>query len=317
MAVVTAGSIAFDHIMVFRDYFANHILPDKVHVLNVSFLVDGLERRRGGTGANIAYNLALLGERPVLLGTAGHDFSEYREWLERHGVDTSHVRVLDEYTAAAFIITDLADNQITGFYPGAMGRAAVLSLRDVAAPIDYVVISPNAPDAMVKYAQEARELGVRHVFDPGQTIPAFSAQEILDAAAGAAMVVGNDYEFELIRAKTGKGPEDLLELASTVVVTRGEHGSAVLTREGTVEVPVAPPAAVVDPTGAGDAYRAGLLAGLLRGLDLPRAARMGALAAAYAVERHGTQEHHYTFEEFEARYRRAFGEPLPAAARPQ
>jgi adenosine kinase len=179
-----------------------------------------------------------------------------------------------------------------------------------------VVISPNAPGTMVKYAREARELGVPHVFDPGQTLPALSGDDVVEAATGAALVIGNDYEFEMIRAKTGRSPEDLLELASLVVLTRGDQGSAVMTREGMVEVPVARPEQVVDPTGAGDAYRAGLLAGLLRGLDLPQAARMGALAATYAVERNGTQEHSYTFDEFAARYERAFGEPLPVAAHP-
>lgn len=311
MAIVCNGSIAFDHIMTFRDYFKNHILPDKVHLISVSFLLDSLERRRGGTGANIAYNLALLGQRPLLLAAAGSDFGEYRQALEAAGVDTRLVRVIeDELTASAFITTDLADNQIIGFYPGAMAHTHEMDLPETG-DVDLVMISPNDPAAMLKFAARCRELGQRYVFDPGQTIPAFSADEIVGAANGSMFVIGNDYEMELIKAKTGMTARDLLELTPLVVVTLGESGARLITEERDINVAAIMPERLSDPTGAGDAYRAGLIVSLLAGEDLETAGRVASLMGTYAVEAPGPQEHGFSIEQFGARYEKCWNSPAP------
>jgi adenosine kinase len=310
-SIVVTGSVAFDHIMNFPGRFKEHILPDKVHMLSVSFLVDNLKKQRGGCAPNIAYSLALLGEKPKMVASVGDDFAEYRAWLEEQGVDTSGTRVIaGDFTASCFITTDLDDNQITGFYTGAMREAAGLSLRGIVTKGDTVIISPNDPGAMIKYPAECRELGASWVYDPGQQIVRLSGDEMLDGVNGARCVVGNDYELAMIQEKTGKDAAGLLELAETVVVTRGEHGSTIMTRDGQVEVPAAKARRVLDPTGAGDAYRAGLLVGLVHGDPPERYGRVAALAAVYAVEEYGTQTHAYTQAEFAERYREAFGEVL-------
>jgi adenosine kinase len=309
--IVVTGSVAFDHIMDFPGRFKDHILPDKVHMLSVSFLVDNLKKVRGGCAANIAYNLALLGERPKMVATVGDDFAEYRAWLEERGVDTSGTRVIEgDFTASCFITTDLDDNQITGFYTGAMKAAGSLSLLDLLAEGDAVIISPNDPGAMVNYPKECRERGAAWVYDPGQQIVRLSGEELLDGVSGARCVIGNDYEMAMIQEKTGRDAEALLELSETVVVTRGEQGSTIMTRDGQVDVPAAKARRVLDPTGAGDAYRAGLLRGLVRGNAPEQYGRVAALAAVYAVEEYGTQAHAYTPAEFAERYRDAFGEDL-------
>ena len=307
--IVVTGSVAFDHIMDFPGRFKEHILPDKVHMLSVSFLVDNLKKVRGGCAANIAYNLALLGERPKMVATVGDDFAEYRAWLEEQGVDTSGTRVIEgDFTASCFITTDLDDNQITGFYTGAMKAAGSVSLLDMLADGDAVIISPNDPGAMVNYPKECRERGAAWVYDPGQQIVRLSGEELLDGVSGARCVIGNDYEMAMIQEKTGRDAEALLELSETVVVTRGEQGSTIMTRDGQVDVPAAKARRVLDPTGAGDAYRAGLLRGLVRGNAPEQYGRVAALAAVYAVEEYGTQAHAYTPAEFAERYRDAFGE---------
>jgi adenosine kinase len=307
--IIVTGSVAFDHIMDFPGRFKEHILPDKVHMLSVSFLVDNLKKVRGGCAANIAYNLALLGERPKMVATVGDDFGEYRAWLEDKGVDTSGTRVIaGDFTASCFITTDLDDNQITGFYTGAMKAAGSVSLHDTMQAGDIVIISPNDPGAMVKYPGECREIGASWVYDPGQQIVRLSGDEMLDGVKGARCVVGNDYEMALIQDKTGRAPEALLELAETIVVTKGEQGSTIMTRDGQVEIPPVKARRVLDPTGAGDAYRAGLLVGLVRGDTPERYGRVASLAAVYAVEEYGTQAHSYTRAEFAERFRDAFGE---------
>jgi adenosine kinase len=309
--IVVTGSVAFDHIMDFPGRFKEHILPDKVHMLSVSFLVDNLKKVRGGCAANIAYNLALLGERPKMVATVGDDFAEYRAWLEERGVDTSGTRVIEgDFTASCFITTDLDDNQITGFYTGAMKAAGSVSLLDMLAAGDAVIISPNDPGAMVNYPKECRERGAAWVYDPGQQIVRLSGEDLLDGVSGARCVIGNDYEMAMIQEKTGRDAEALLELSETVVVTRGEQGSTIMTRDGQVDIPAAKARRVLDPTGAGDAYRAGLLRGLVRGNAPEQYGRVAALAAVYAVEEYGTQAHTYTPAEFAQRYRDAFGEDL-------
>ena len=309
MSIVVTGSVAFDHIMNFPGYFKDHILPDKVHMLNVSFLVETMKKMRGGCAANIACNLALLGERPRVLATAGEDFADYRASLEARGVDTSLVRVVPgDFTASAFITTDQADNQIAGFYPGAMRQAGTLSVLAIEGSVDIVIVAPNAPDAMTRYPGECRERGIPFVFDPGQALPVLSADDLLDGMRGARCVIGNDYEMALIAEKTGKSAEALLDLAEAVITTRGEEGSVILDRAGHTLIPAVPATRVVDPTGAGDAYRAGVLRGLVRGEPAAHYGRVASLTAAYAVESYGTQEHSYTAAEFAARFQAAFGQ---------
>ena len=308
MRIVVTGSIAFDYLMSFPGKFTEHFLPEHFSRVSLSFLVDSMDKRRGGCAPNIAYTLALLGERPVLMATAGQDFGDYRKWLEAAGVDTSLVvEVPDKFTASFFCSTDEAANQIASFYTGAMAHAAELSFRTIG-PVDLVIISPNDPAAMTQYADECRALGLRYLFDPGQQCARMSGDELAEGITGAHLVICNDYELELIREKTGLGEAGILERARHLVVTRGEHGSSVFQDGERVDVPAVPPVRIADPTGVGDAYRGGLLKGLAHGTDLALAARLGTVAATYALEHLGGQSHAYTLDEFRARYRRHFGD---------
>ena len=309
MRIVVSGSIAYDYVMVFPGRFRDHILADKIHVLSVSFLVDSLRRLRGGTAANIAYNLALLGERPALVGAVGEDFGEYRDGLERRGVDTRWVRTISgEFTASCFINTDLQHNQITAFYPGAMAHAPAISLRELGlSPRDLVVISPNDPRAMARHAAECTELGVPYVYDPSMQAPRLTAAELEEGFRGARVLIGNDYEFGMMAEKLGVTEDALRRRLPVTVVTRGAEGSLITADGQEYEVPPAQPSAVVDPTGAGDAFRAGFVKGMVRGLSWPATGRLAALTAVYAIEHAGTQEHAYTPGEFLDRYRANFG----------
>ena len=308
MHTVVTGSIAYDYLMSFPGKFTEHFLPEHFQRVSLSFLVDSMDKRRGGCAPNIAYTLALLGERPRLMGTAGQDFDEYRRWLEAAGVDTSLVKVVpDKFTASFFCSTDVANNQIASFYTGAMAHAAELSFRASGA-IDLVIISPNDPAAMTQYAEECRTLGVRYIFDPGQQCARMSGDELLDGLNGAFIVICNDYELELLRQKTGLDEAGILARASTLVVTRGEHGSSILTPGGRVDVPAVTPTRIADPTGVGDAFRGGLMKGLALGAELEVCGRLGSVAATYALEHLGGQSHSYTMSEFRARYMQHFGE---------
>jgi adenosine kinase len=305
--VAVTGSVAFDTIMVFPGRFGEHILPDKTHLINVSFLVDRLERRRGGTAANIAYTLALHGETPLLCAAVGNDFAAYDEALRAAGVDTSTaLRCDDVPTASAFITTDLDDNQITAFFPGAMARGGDVDLRAHASVVDTVVVAPDAPDGMALHIAQAREIGARLVFVPAQQIPSLPEATLRAGLDSAWMVVGNDYELELIRSRTGISADDLRTRGAMVALTRGDEGSELHGPDGVVRVPAAAPESVVDPTGAGDAYVAGLLAGLRRGLPLDEAGWVAALSATYVVEQQGTQSHGFDASSFAERYGRAF-----------
>jgi adenosine kinase len=307
MDLIVTGSIAFDYLMSFPGKFTEHFLPEHFSRVSLSFLVDTMDKRRGGCAPNIAYTLALLGERPRLMGTAGQDFGDYRRWLDAAGVDTSLVtEVPDKFTASFFCSTDQANNQIASFYTGAMAHAAELSFRTIG-PIDLVIISPNDPAAMTQYAEECRALGVRFIFDPGQQCARMSGPELADGIKGAYMVICNDYELELIREKTGLGETGILECAATLVVTRGEHGSTVYDGDQRTDVPAVAPARIADPTGVGDAYRGGLMKGLAHGADLATSAQIGTVAATYALEHLGGQSHAYTWAEFGARYAEHFG----------
>jgi adenosine kinase len=312
--VLCSGSVAWDYILTFAGRFREHILPDSVHVLNLSFLVDRFERRRGGVAANYAYNLRLLGAPAAVLATAGDDAADYRRWLEELGVDCAGLRLLEgEHTATGFTTTDLDDNQITGYYGGAMNRAGELGLQDAAPDPAALIIGPNAPAAMKRLVGEARAAGMRFVFDPAHQLPHLGREDLLDGARGAWVLIGNDYELRLITERTGMTVEGLLELCEVVVTTLGREGSRIDTREGAFAIPPAPPARLVDPTGAGDAYRAGLVAALLAGCEVSVAGRVASLAATYAVEQGGTIEHRYTLADFAARYAAAFGQSAPAA----
>jgi len=305
--VAVTGSVAFDTIMVFPGRFGEHILPDKTHLINVSFLVDRLEKRRGGTAANVAYTLALHGESPLLCAAVGSDFDAYDDALRNAGVDTSTVLRCDDIpTASAFITTDLDDNQITAFFPGAMGRGGDVSLLPYASRVDTVVVAPDAPDGMALHIAQAREMGARLVFVPAQQIPSLPEETLRAGLESAWMVVGNDYELELIRSRTGLSADDLRRRGALVALTRGDEGSELHGPDGVVRIPAARPREVVDPTGAGDAYVAGLLAGLRRGLPLEDAGRMAALSATYVVEQQGTQEHSFDTASFAERLAGAF-----------
>lgn len=308
--IIVTGSIAYDYIMVFPGHFRDHIIPDKMHVLSVSFLVDSLKRMHGGTGPNIAYNLALLGERPVLTGTVGDDFSEYRAALESYGVDTGGVRQISgEFTSSCFINTDLQDNQITAFYAGAMAHAASISLRDDGlSAADLVIIAPNDPAAMQRYATECTALGVPYLYDPSMQAPRLTPEELEIGFRGAKVLTGNDYEFGMMADKLGITEAQLRRRVPVTVMTRGEAGALITTGDEEYEIPAARPQRVADPTGAGDAFRAGFVKGMLRGLSWPVVGRMGALAAVYALEHNGTQQHRYTVADFVSRYRENFGD---------
>ncbi|HSL82543.1 MAG TPA: carbohydrate kinase family protein [Thermoanaerobaculia bacterium] len=311
--VLVTGSLAFDQIMNFPGKFQDHILPDKLHMINISFLVEERRIQRGGCAANIAYGLSLLGEQAAVVAAAGHDFGGYRAYLEDLGVDVSGIRVFDDLpTAACFIPTDRADNHITGFHPGAMARARELSVEAAVTAGEtkpaFAVVAPDDPEAIVRHCREAKRAGVPLVFDPSFQVVALDGDALRDAARGARVVLVNDYEYAIIQDKTGFGEADLLDLAPIWVVTLGEKGSRIAVTGGeTIDVPACPAREVVDPTGAGDAYRAGFVAGLLRGLDLEVCGRMGSVSAVYAVESYGTQAHRFTRDEFAARYHEAFG----------
>jgi adenosine kinase len=305
--LIVTGSIAYDYLMTFPGAFTELLLPEHLSRLSLSFLVDEMEKRRGGCAPNIAYTLALLGERPRLMGTAGQDFDEYRRWLEAAGIDTSLVtEVKDKFTASFFCSTDKANNQIASFYTGAMADADTLSFRTVGA-VDLVIISPNDPKAMVQYAEECRALQLRYIFDPGQQCARMDGDELKAGLVGANIVISNDYEFELIREKTGLDVDALLERSEAVIVTRGKDGSSIYTAEDRIDIPAVPEHRVADPTGVGDAFRGGLMKGLAMGADWETCGRLGSVAATYALEHVGGQSHAYAIDEFRARYESHFG----------
>lgn len=309
MNIVVTGSIAYDYLMTFPGCFADYILPDQLDRLSLSFLVDEMRRQRGGCAANIAYNLALLGERPRVMATAGQDFGEYRQWLEEQGVDTSLIREEpDLFTASFFVNTDQGGHQIASFYTGAMGCARDLSFQDLETDeIDLAVISPNDPQAMAKYAAECQELGIPYLYDPSQQIVRLAGEDLREGLEGCGLLVVNDYEFELLREKTGLSAEAIQHTpARACVVTLGAEGSRIWAKGGIYDIPAVPPQRAEDPTGIGDAFRAGLIKGLALGLSWGLAGRMGALAATYALEQTGPQSHRYTLADFVTRFREHF-----------
>jgi adenosine kinase len=307
MSIVITGSIAYDYLMSFPGKFTEHLLPEHVHRVSLSFLVDTMDKRRGGCAPNIAYTLALLGERPRLMGTAGQDFGDYRNWLEAAGIDTSLVgEVPDKFTASFFCSTDQDSNQIASFYTGAMANAAELSFR-TAGTVTLAIISPNDPQAMLQYAEECRTLDIPFIFDPGQQCARMCGQELADALTGATVLILNDYELELLRQKTGLDEAALIARTATLVVTRGEEGSTITTSDSEIRIPAVMPRRIADPTGVGDAFRGGFMKGMVAGLDLETSGRLGSVAATYALEHLGGSSHAYTWAEFAARYEEHFG----------
>jgi adenosine kinase len=310
MRIVVTGSLAYDYLMTFPGRFRDHLLQDRMHRLTVSFLVDDMRRLRGGVAGNIAYTLALLGKRSLLVATAGDDFAEYGRALEQVGVDTSGVKVMPgTFTASCFINTDQDANQLVAFYAGALAHAQLASLDPLKlGPRDLVVVSPADPGAMETTVASCLSARTPYVFDPGKQTPRLQAEQILLGMQSAALVIGNDYEFGLMAQKTGKSEAALQALAPVTVVTRGELGSTILVRDrAAIDIPTAPVRALVDPTGAGDAYLAGVVFGVATQLPWPVVGRLAALSAAYAIEQRGCQEHHFTTAEFVARYAAAFG----------
>lgn len=310
MSIIVTGSIAWDYLMRFPGYFKDSILPEQIGRLSVSFLVDDKQRHRGGCAPNIAYSLALLGLRPRLMGTAGLDFQDYRTWLESVGVDTSLTQVFeDEFTATFTVITDRDHNQIASFHTGAMARARELSFRTLPRDeIDWVIIAPNDPVAMCNHAQECRELGIKFVYDPSQQLARIDRQEFMAGLEGAAVLTVNDYELGMARRLSGLDEAGLLDHVGALVVTRGAEGASVYTAGAAYHAPAAAAAALIEPTGVGDAFRAGLLIGLSRGYAWPATLRLANLTAVYVIEQMGTQNHRYTSAEFAARYRANYGD---------
>jgi adenosine kinase len=307
MNIVLTGSVAYDYLMTFPGYFKDYILADKLEHISLSFLVDSMVKRRGGIAPNIAYTLALLGGKPQVMATVGEDFAEYRTHLEKIGVDTSLMKAIPGvFTASFFCNTDRSNAQIASFYPGAMDYASDLSFHDLAHKPDWVVISPNSPDSMVKYPQECVELGIPYLFDPSQQIPRMTAEDLRMGVAGASAMMVNDYEYELIKKQTGMNDNEILKNLNFMVITRGEQGATIFADGDQFSTPIIPPREVVDPTGVGDAFRGGFLTGFSHGLNWDICGKMGALSATYCLEVMGTQEHKYTSQEFVTRFREHF-----------
>jgi adenosine kinase len=311
--IVITGSIAYDYLMTFPGRFQDHIIPSQLATLSVSYLVDTMVRQRGGVATNIAYSLALLGERPRVMATVGQDFVEYRAWLEAQGVDTLTIKTIeDDFTASFFVSTDQENNQIAMFYPGAMAYAYTLSFRELVDPeaggtaIDLAVISPNDPRAMVQYVQECKELAIPYLYDPSQQIVRLSGGELAAGIEGAHLLMVNEYEFEMIREKTRLTEKDIADTVEALVVTLGEKGSKIYAKGQEFTIPIVPALRIVDPTGIGDAYRAGLVKGLALKMPWQIAGRMGAVAAAYVLEEKGPQNHQFTQSEFATRFRNHF-----------
>lgn len=309
MSALICGSMAYDTIMVFSGQFKNEILPDKVHILNVSFLVPELRREFGGTAGNIAYNLNLLGGSALPMATIGHDFASYAAWLDQHGISRQFLKVVPEaYTAQAYITTDMDDNQITAFHPGAMSFAHTQNIvkKADAGPVRIGTVSPDGRDGMLQHATQFADAGIPFIFDPGQGLPMFTGDELKDFINKASYVAVNDYESEIIMSRTGWTLKQIAERVDALIVTSGGKGSHIFAKSKVYEIPCANAHSLADPTGCGDAYRGGLLYGLLRGLDWETTGRVASLMGAIKIERPGPQNHHVTLEQFRTRFKKEF-----------
>lgn len=307
MNILVLGSLAYDRIMDFPDKFSNHILPDKIHILNVCFMVNGLRELFGGTAGNIAYNLALLGERPIILACAGKDFDSYERWLSGFSLPLDAVRRVEhEFTAGAYITTDLSDNQITGFNPGAMKEPCLQDIDQYDPNDTLAIVAPGNIDDMTTYPELFRQKKLPFIFDPGQSIPALGPEKIVQGLTGSKIFISNDYELEMVMRSTGLSKRDMLERTEAIITTFGENGSLLTNANDEIRITPAPPAKVSDPTGAGDAFRAGLIKGLVMGKSIVDAARMGSVSASFGVECQGTQCHRFTLDDFWRRFDSTF-----------
>ncbi|MCB1751241.1 MAG: carbohydrate kinase family protein [Gammaproteobacteria bacterium] len=307
MSALICGSFAYDTIMVFHDQFKNHILPEQVHILNVAFLVPELRREFGGCAGNIAYNLNLLGGDGKPMGTVGTDFEPYARWMDECRVSRDYLRVIEgEYTAQAYITTDRDDNQITAFHPGAMNHSHRNSVSD-APGCTLGLVSPDGRQGMIDHARQFAEAGIPFIFDPGQGMPMFDGDDLLAFTQQASWLAFNDYEAKLMAERTGLSPAQLTAMVEAVIVTRGAEGSVIFTPQREYQIPVARTGCLVDPTGCGDAYRAGLLYGLMNEMDWDVTGRIAALMGAIKIEQAGTQNHRFTLDEFHTRFRDSFG----------
>ncbi|MFA6547955.1 MAG: carbohydrate kinase family protein [Candidatus Magasanikbacteria bacterium] len=313
MSILVSGSLVYDHIMNFPDSFKNHIMPEQIHILNVCFMVDKLERSWGGTAGNIAFTMKMLGGEPLLLSVLGKDGRDYLEYMEDFGIKTDYI-LSDKkrVTASAYITTDADDNQITAFFGGPLSLAKDKKIADlVKEKFNLALISPTDKEVMMQHLKECKEMGVKAIFDPGQQITAFSEIELKKMISQSEFVIGNDYEIKLLQERTGWNEEEILKNTNVLITTLGENGSVIKTAGGeTVTAGVCPPMSFDDPTGAGDAYRAGFFVGYEKGFDWKLCAQIGAVAASYAIETYGTQEHKFTKQEFCERYEKTFGEKL-------
>ncbi len=308
MKVYITGSLAFDRIMTFPGKFSDHILADKIHILNVCFVVNGLDEKFGGTAGNIAYTMALLEEKPIILSQVGKDFALYDEWLQKHELPVEGIRTIEhEHTAGAYITTDMSDNQITGFNPGAMRHSSGYDMSSLDKNNTLGIISPGNVEDMVNHPKYYRENGIRFIFDPGQQITTLGGEKLKQCLEGAHVLITNDYELQMIMNDTGYTKEEILDRVDMCVTTLGEHGCVINCNGSQMEVPAVQVGQVVDPTGAGDAFRAGLLKGYCLGRNIETACKMGAVAAAYSIEKKGTQEHCFTWNEFLKRYEENYG----------
>ncbi len=303
MKILITGSVAFDYLMTFPGLFKEHLLPEHLEKISLSFLVDGLVKRRGGIAPNIAYTLALLGGQAGIMATAGKDFLEYGKWLQKMGVDTSEIKIIeDKHTATFFATTDQSNAQIASFYPGAMEDAATLSLNNLAEKPDLILVSPNDPAAMEKVIKECKQLGIDYAYDPSQQIVRTDGETLLAGIQGAKAMFANEYEFEMVKKKTGLNLESILEYLDFLVITLGPKGALVYHQEGDVTIEAFPTENIIDPTGGGDSFRGGFLTGYRLGLDWMTCGRLGSLAATYCLENEGPQGFHFSLEEFIDRY---------------
>ena len=307
MDILLTGSVAYDYLMTFPGQFSEHILPERLESISLSFLVDSMSKQRGGIAPNIAYTMALLGEKPRVMATVGEDFGDYRAWLDSKGVDTSLMQVIPGlFTASFFATTDQVSAQIASFYPGAMGHSATQSIKGLDKKPDLVIVSPSAPDAMMKFPAECRELGIRYLYDPSQQVLRLEGHELSRDMEGAYFLFCNDYEFGLISKKTGWSLDQILEHVQVLVITRGKDGADLYMGGDSVHIPTVPEDEIVDPTGVGDAFRGGFLAGYSHNFDWKLCGEIGSLAAVYCLEQRGPQSHAYTRKEFVTRFRKHF-----------
>jgi len=307
MSALICGSFAYDTIMVFHDHFKNHILPDKVHMLNVSFMVPDMRREFGGCAGNIAYGLHCLGAKAKPMGTVGKDFAPYADWMDRFAIDRQHIRVIDEsFTAQAYITTDMDDNQITAFHPGAMGFSHENKVED-ASDVSIGIVSPDGREGMIEHARQFAEAGIPFIFDPGQGMPMFDGDDLLTFIEQATWITVNDYESQLLQERTGLSPHEIAERVEALIVTRGAKGSHIYKHVKRLEIPPATAGQLVDPTGCGDAYRGGLLYGLMNDMDWEVTGRMAGLMGAIKIQTHGTQNYDFSMDEFKDRFKEAFG----------